>query len=291
MRKDIMSVLDLFRDEGLRLRLPDDQRHDHHRGARRSARGAGGQGSSSTSASRLTVRRICTTPRAASRERSSARGGTAAAAEAARRKGAPLRVSINTTVAHESLDALDQMVDVARGARRRCDRPEPSDVQHARRSRGDRSAHRCAGRFRHRDLRHARSGARRRARARQGLGAGGEVPRTQHPVRLSPQGHAPLIPNYYTPGAQLDGRCLYRSSMHACRSPARSTSARSFGSKSATSPDPLEEVWNGETYVEMRGGVRTASSRSAGAAARWSSRRAPVATAAAAGDDEASDSA
>src|SRR5205085_4241458 len=33
--------------------------------------------------------------------------------EAARRKGAPLRVSINTTVAHESLDALDRMVDVA----------------------------------------------------------------------------------------------------------------------------------------------------------------------------------
>src|SRR6185312_6373342 len=32
---------------------------------------------------------------------------------AARRKGAPLRVSINTTVAHESLEALDQMVDVA----------------------------------------------------------------------------------------------------------------------------------------------------------------------------------
>src|SRR5262249_39028697 len=33
--------------------------------------------------------------------------------EAARRKGAPLRVSINTTVAHESLEALDRMVDVA----------------------------------------------------------------------------------------------------------------------------------------------------------------------------------
>src|SRR5215217_5110986 len=33
--------------------------------------------------------------------------------DAARRKGAPLRVSINTTVAHESLEALDQMVDVA----------------------------------------------------------------------------------------------------------------------------------------------------------------------------------
>jgi len=33
--------------------------------------------------------------------------------EAARRRGAPLRVSINTTVAHESLDQLDAMVDVA----------------------------------------------------------------------------------------------------------------------------------------------------------------------------------
>src|ERR671918_389324 len=32
---------------------------------------------------------------------------------AARRKHAPLRVSINTTVAHETLEALDQMVDAA----------------------------------------------------------------------------------------------------------------------------------------------------------------------------------
>ena len=33
--------------------------------------------------------------------------------QAAQRGGAPLRVSINTTVAQESLEALDQMVDVA----------------------------------------------------------------------------------------------------------------------------------------------------------------------------------
>ncbi len=33
--------------------------------------------------------------------------------DAARRKGAPLRVSINTTVAHETLEVLDQMVGVA----------------------------------------------------------------------------------------------------------------------------------------------------------------------------------
>jgi MoaA/NifB/PqqE/SkfB family radical SAM enzyme len=33
--------------------------------------------------------------------------------EAAARRHAPLRVSINTTVAHETLEALDAMVDVA----------------------------------------------------------------------------------------------------------------------------------------------------------------------------------
>src|SRR6185436_20338662 len=33
--------------------------------------------------------------------------------EAARRRGAPLRVGINTTVAHQSLEALDRMVEVA----------------------------------------------------------------------------------------------------------------------------------------------------------------------------------
>ena len=32
---------------------------------------------------------------------------------AAKKKGAPLRVSINTTVAEESLETLDQIVDVA----------------------------------------------------------------------------------------------------------------------------------------------------------------------------------
>ena len=61
---------------------------------------------------------------------------------AARRKHAPLRVSINTTVAHETLDALDQMVDVASRARRRRDRPQSPDVQHARGGRRNRAADR-----------------------------------------------------------------------------------------------------------------------------------------------------
>ena len=39
--------------------------------------------------------------------------GLRALQAAAAKRHAPLRVSINTTVAHETLDALDQMVDVA----------------------------------------------------------------------------------------------------------------------------------------------------------------------------------
>ena len=44
MRKDIMSVLDLFREKGYACRLPHDQRHDHHGRARRSAGRARGEG-------------------------------------------------------------------------------------------------------------------------------------------------------------------------------------------------------------------------------------------------------
>ncbi len=76
-----------------------------------------------------------------------------------------------------------------RRARRRRNRPEPPDVQHARGSGGDGPA--CIGAadpsviatFVTRE-----SGARRRARARKGRRARREVPAAQHPVRLSPEG-------------------------------------------------------------------------------------------------------
>ena len=114
MRKDIMSVLDLFREKGYacgylttngtiiteeraealaELAAAGFLKHisvsvDGPQELHDAARGLKG-----------TFERTC--------------AGLRRLQEAARRKGAPLRVSINTTVAHESLDALDQMVDVA----------------------------------------------------------------------------------------------------------------------------------------------------------------------------------
>ena len=92
--------------------------------------------------------------------------------------------------------------------------------------------------------------------------------------------HPQLIDNYYTPGAKLEGRCLYPF-LHA---------RVSFSGKVYFCPfirvevgdlatSSLEEIWNGERYVEMRtpAASSTASSRSAGAAARSSCRRSRVA--------------
>jgi len=173
--------------------------------------------------------------------------------EAARKKGAPLRVSINTTVAHESLDALHQMVDVAEelgvnaiglnhlmfstpeevaetvkiiGA------PDPSviatfvtpdpglDVERVR-SQVTALIEKCRERNILFDFR--------------------------------PKVHAPLMDSYYTPGTKLDGRCLYPF-LHA---------RVSFSGKVYFCPfirvevgdlttSTLEEVWNGDRYVAMR---------------------------------------
>src|SRR6478609_2539287 len=114
MRKDIMSVLDLFREKGYAcgylttngtiiteeraegladLAAAGFLRHisvsiDGPGEIHDAARGLNG-----------TFERTC--------------AGLRRLQAAARRKHAPLRVSINTTVAHETLEALDQMVDVA----------------------------------------------------------------------------------------------------------------------------------------------------------------------------------
>jgi MoaA/NifB/PqqE/SkfB family radical SAM enzyme len=68
-----------------------------------------------------------------------------------------------------------------------------------------------------------------------------------------PKVRDPLMDSYYTPGTKLDGRCLYPF-LHA---------RVSFSGKVYFCPfirievgdltqSSLEEVWNGETYVEMR---------------------------------------
>src|SRR5688500_15501762 len=114
MRKDIMSVLDLFRDKGYAcgyLTTNGTIISEERAEALADLAAAGflkhisvsvdGPGELHDAARGLkgTFERTC--------------AGLRRLQEAARRKHAPLRVSINTTVAHESLAALDQMVDVA----------------------------------------------------------------------------------------------------------------------------------------------------------------------------------
>src|SRR3954466_7120881 len=114
MRKDIMSVLDLFREKGYACgylttngTIITEERAE----------------ALADLAARGFLRHISVSVDGPKELHDEARGlkgtfdrtceGLRRLQAAARRKGAPLRVSINTTVAHESLDALDEMVDVA----------------------------------------------------------------------------------------------------------------------------------------------------------------------------------
>jgi MoaA/NifB/PqqE/SkfB family radical SAM enzyme len=173
--------------------------------------------------------------------------------EAARRKHAPLRVSINTTVAHESLDALDQMVDVAEQlgvdaiGLNHLMYSTPEEVAETVRLIGAPDASAIAT-F---------------VTADPGLDI--EMVRTKVAALeekcrrknvlfdFRPKVHPQLIDNYYTPGAALDGRCLYPF-LHA---------RVSFSGKVYFCPfirievgdltqSSLEEVWNSDKYVGMR---------------------------------------
>src|SRR5687767_4296472 len=114
MRKDILSVLDLFREKGYAcgyLTTNGTIINEERANALADLAAAGflkhisvsidGPGELHDAARGLkgTFERTC--------------AGLRRLQEAARLRHAPLRVSINTTVAHESLEALDQMVDVA----------------------------------------------------------------------------------------------------------------------------------------------------------------------------------
>ena len=173
--------------------------------------------------------------------------------QAARNVHAPLRVSINTTVAHETLDALEQMVDVAEElgvdaiglnhlmfstpeevaetvrltgasgpeAISTFVTPDPG-VEAARvRVQVDRLAAKC----RERNIR----------------------------FDMRPKVRPAILDDYYTPGARLDGRCLYPF-----------LNARvSFSGKAYFCPfirvevgdlttQSLEEIWTGQPYVGLR---------------------------------------
>lgn len=172
---------------------------------------------------------------------------------AAKRKGAPLRVSINTTVAHETLEVLDQMVDVAESLG-----VDAIGLNHLMFSTPDEVQQTIAM-----------------------LGAddpkiistfvttdpGLDAPRVQAQVDalaarcrargirfdMRPKVRSAILKDYYTPGTPLAGRCLYPF-LYA---------RVSFSGKAYFCPfirlevgdlttQSLEEVWTGPRYKELR---------------------------------------
>lgn len=173
--------------------------------------------------------------------------------DAARRKHAPLRVSINTTVAHESLEALDQMVDVAEElgvdaiGLNHLMFSTPEEVEETVRLTGAPNASAIA------TFVTADPGLDVRL-VREKVAALEEKCRRRNILfDFRPKVHPQLMDNYYTPGTRLDGRCLYPF-LHA---------RVSFSGKVYFCPfirievgdlaeSSLEEIWNGEKYVELR---------------------------------------
>jgi MoaA/NifB/PqqE/SkfB family radical SAM enzyme len=172
---------------------------------------------------------------------------------AAKRRHAPLRVSINTTVAHESLESLDRMVDVAEElgvdaiGLNHLMYSTPEEVAETVRLLGVPDASAIAtfvtpdpGL----DI----------ARVRAQVAALQEKCRARNILfDFRPKVHPQLMESYYTPGAPLEGRCLYPF-LHA---------RVSFSGKVYFCPfirievgdlakSSLEEVWNGDRYVELR---------------------------------------
>ncbi len=173
--------------------------------------------------------------------------------QAAARRHAPLRVGINTTVARESLEALDRMVDVA--AEIGVDAIGLNHLMFATPAEAAETA-RLLGTD---DL----SAISTFVTDDPGVTAGevrrkvGELERgcRERNIRFDvrPKVTASLMDPYYTPGAPLEGRCLYPF-----------LNARvSFSGKAFFCPfirievgdlmtSPLEEIWNGDRYVDLR---------------------------------------
>jgi MoaA/NifB/PqqE/SkfB family radical SAM enzyme len=175
---------------------------------------------------------------------------------AARRRHAPLRISINTTVAHETLEALDQMVEVAGELG-----VDAIGLNHLMFS----TPEEVAETVRLIDPTGATdaSAIATFVTADPGL----DVERVRVKVAeleekcrrknvlfdFRPKVHPQLVDNYYTPGAKLDGRCLYPF-LHA---------RVSFSGKMYFCPfirvevgdltqSSLADIWNGDKYVGMR---------------------------------------
>ena len=172
---------------------------------------------------------------------------------AAKKKGAPLRVSINTTVAEQSLDTLEQMVEVAEELG--VDAIGLNHLMFATAAERDETL-RIIGETDPKVIStyitedpgvdpirvREKVGRLQQACARKGV-----------LFDYRPKVHSPLIDPYYTPGTPLAGRCLYPF-MHA---------RVSFSGKVFFCPfirvevgdlttQTLGEVWNSEKYVDLR---------------------------------------
>ncbi|MGH9371514.1 MAG: radical SAM/SPASM domain-containing protein [Vicinamibacterales bacterium] len=257
MRKDILSVLDLFREKGYACgylttngTIINDERAE----------------ALADLAARGFLRHISVSIDGPGELHDVARGlkgtferttaGLRRLQAAARRKRAPLRISINTTVAHETLEALDQMVDVAEELG-----VDAIGLNHLMYSTPEEVAETVR-------LIDPTGGTDASViatfvtpdpgldvdRVRAKVTALEEKCRQNNLLfDFRPKVHPQLVDNYYTPGAKLDGRCLYPF-LHA---------RVSFSGKVYFCPfirvevgdlatSSLEEVWNGEKYVAMR---------------------------------------
>ena len=254
MRKDIMSVLDLFREKGYScgyLTTNGTIISEERAEALADLAAAGflkhisvsvdGPGELHDRARGLkgTFERTC--------------AGLRRLQDAARRKHAPLRVSINTTVAQESLEALDAMVDVAGElgvdaiGLNHLMYSTPEEVEETVRMIGADDASVIATFI-------TPDPGLNIARVKQQVAALAAKCRERNVLfDYRPKVHPQLIDNYYTPGAKLEGRCLYPF-LHA---------RVGFSGKVYFCPfirvevgdlatSSLEEIWNGPVYVEMR---------------------------------------
>ncbi|MFI5177650.1 MAG: radical SAM/SPASM domain-containing protein [Vicinamibacterales bacterium] len=172
---------------------------------------------------------------------------------AARRKHAPLRVSINTTVAHETLDALDRMVEVAEDlgvdaiGLNHLMFSTPEEVAETVRLTGAKDAS-AISTFVTPDPGLDAARVRRQVDA---LIAKCRERNIRFDMR--PKVRPAILDRYYTPGTPLAGRCLYPF-LHA---------RVSFSGKVYFCPfirvevgdltkQTLEDVWTGEPYVALR---------------------------------------
>jgi MoaA/NifB/PqqE/SkfB family radical SAM enzyme len=172
---------------------------------------------------------------------------------AARARRAPLRVSINTTVAHETLDALDRMVDVAEDlgvdaiGLNHLMFSTPEEVAETVRLTGAPGPEAISTYV-------TEDPGLDPARVRRQVDALAGKCRA-HRIRfdMRPKVRPAILDDYYTPGTRLDGRCLYPF-LYA---------RVSFSGKAYFCPfirvevgdlttQSLEDVWTGDKYVTLR---------------------------------------